>query len=60
MPRRRRRVLRRIEQDLVTSDPHLTRLSSFFTKLTENEKMPVTEKVVGGLAARWQGRRGAI
>lgn len=48
MPRRRRRALRRIEQGLVTSDPHLARLSAFFIQLAENEKMPIVEKV-----SRW-------
>lgn len=61
MPRRRRRALRRIERDLVASDPHLARLSSFLIYLAETEGMPVTERISrwpGGLAAR-VGRRAA-
>jgi hypothetical protein len=51
MPRRRRRALRRIERDLVASDPRLARLSCFFTQLTANERMPAAEKI-----GRWPAR----
>jgi hypothetical protein len=51
MPRYRRRALRGIERDLVISDPALARLFSFFTRLAENEKMPIAEKV-----SRWPAR----
>jgi hypothetical protein len=50
-PRYRRRALRGIERDLVICDPALARLFSFFTRLAENEEMPISEKV-----SRWPGR----
>jgi hypothetical protein len=66
MPRRGRRALRRIERDLVRSDPRLARLSSFFTQLAEKEGMPGTEIVsswpdrlfarMGRRAVSWRGR----
>ena len=50
-PRYRRRALRGIERDLVVSDPALARLFAFFTRLAENETMPIAEKV-----SRWPAR----
>jgi hypothetical protein len=57
MPRHGRRILRRIEQDVATSDPSLARLFSFFIRLAEGEEMPRVEKI-GGRPARLCARLG--
>lgn len=57
MPRRGRRALRRIEQDVASSDPALDRLFAFFTRLAEGEETPRVEKA-RGRSARLLGRLG--
>ena len=54
-----RRALRKIERDLVRSDPHLNALFVELTGLGRDEEMPVTEQIPTGphwLPAR-MGRR---
>jgi len=50
-----RRALRRIERDLVRSDPHLNALFIELTGLGGDQEMPVTERIPAG--PNWQPAR---
>jgi hypothetical protein len=62
LPARQRRILERIENALLGSDPRLAALFSIFTRLNRDEEMPRAEQVRARVATiiGWLGHRLAL